>query len=174
MLLVKYGISPPTKVQTAQGMRIAHTTTQWGCSWRRPTPCSLATTSKSVAAPLSAHHPREFFPDHFSTSLVIAEDLMGHVVGCNSHGLKQVTDIFSAWVFAFTQEVDGPSEYLIFIWGTNKQLSDALVVLGKQIAYKHVSTPKKKKKGMAPSGLVNVAPSPLPHVAPQRPSAPRT
>jgi len=99
---------------------------------------------------------------------------MGHVVGCNSHGLKQVTDIFSAWVSAFTQEVDGPSEYLIFIWGTNKQLSDALVVLGKQIAYKHVSTPKKKKKGMAPSGLVNVAPSPLPHVAPQRPSAPRT
>jgi len=95
--------------------------------------------------------------------LVIAEDLMGYVVGCSSCGLKQVTDISSAWVSVFTQEVDGHSERLVSIWGTDKQLGDALVVLGKQIAYKCVSAPKKKKKGTAPFGLVNVAPGPLLH-----------
>jgi len=47
-------------------------------------------------------------------------------------------------------------------------------MLGKQIVHKHVSAPKKKKKGTAPSGPVNVASSLPPHAAPQNPSAPRT
>jgi len=132
-------------------VRIAHVTAQRGRSRRRPAPSSLATASKPVAAPLSAHHPREFFPDRFSASLVIAEDLMGHVVGRGGRGLKQVTDISSARVLAFTQEVDGRSERLVSIWGTDKQISDALVVLGKRIARKRVSAPKKKKYGTAPS-----------------------
>jgi len=106
--------------------------------------------------------------------LVIAEDLMGHVVGRGGHGLKQVTDISSARVSAFTQEVDSRSERLVSIRGTDKQLGDALVVLGKQIARKRVSAPKKKKKGTTSSGLVNVAPGLPPHVAPQNPSVPRT
>ena len=135
---------------------------------------SLATASKPVAAPLSAHHSRKFSPDRFSASLVITEDLMGHVVGCGGRGLKQVTDISSARVSAFTQKVDSRSEHLVSIRGTDKQLSDALVVLGKRIACKRVSAPKKKKKGIAPSGPVNVAPGPPPSVAPQNPSAPRT
>jgi len=88
MLLVKYGIPPPTKVQTTLGVRIARTTTQWGHSQWRLAPFSLATASKSVAAPLSAYHSRKFFPNRFSASLVIAEDLMGHVVGRRGHGLK--------------------------------------------------------------------------------------
>jgi len=174
MLLVKYGIPPLTKVQTAQGVRIAHVTTQRGRSRRRPAPSSLATASKPVAAPLSAHHPREFSPDCFSASLVIAKDLMGHVVGCSDRGLKQITDISSIRISAFTQEMDGRSKRLVSIWDTDKQLGDALVVLGKRIACKRVSAPKKKKKSMAPSGPVNVAPGLLPSAAPQNPSAPRT
>jgi len=120
-------------VKTAQGKRITSTTTQWNHSQWRPAPFSLA-TAKSVAAPLLAYHPREFSPDHFSASLVITKDLVGHVVGCSSHSLKQVTDISSARVSAFTQEADSCSERIIFIWGTDKQLGDVLVVLGKQIA----------------------------------------
>jgi len=96
------------------------------------------------------------------------------VVGHSGRGLKQVTDISSAQVSAFTQEVDGRSEHLVSIRGTDKQLGDALVVLGKWIVRKRVSAPKKKKKGTAPSGPVDVAPSPLPRAAPQNPSAPRT
>jgi len=82
--------------------------------------------------------------------LVIAEDLMGHVVGHSGHGLKQVTNISSAQVSAFTQEVDGRSEHLVSIRGTDKQLGDTLVVLGKRIVRKRVSAPKKKKKGTGP------------------------
>jgi len=134
----------------------------------------LATANKPIVAPLSAHYPREFFPDRFSASLVITEDLMGHVVGRGSCGLKQVTDISSAWVSTFTQEVDGRSERLVSIRGTDKQLGDALVVLGKRIARKRMSAPKKKKKGTAPSGPANVAPGPPPCMALQNPSAPRT
>jgi len=174
MLLVKYSIPPPTVVETAQGKQITRTTTQWGCSRRCPAPSSLATASKPVMAPLLAHHPREFFPDRFSASLVIAEDLMGHVVGRGGRGLKQVTDISSARVSAFTQKVGSCSERLVSIRGTDKQLGDALMVLEKRIACKHVSAPKKKKKSTASSGLVNVAPGPSPRVALQNPSAPIT
>ena len=99
---------------------------------------------------------------------------MGHVVGRGGHGLKQVTDISSARISAFTQEVGGCSEHLVSIRGTDKQLGDALVVLEKRIARKRVSAPKKKKKGTASSGPVNVAPSPSPRLALQNPSAPIT
>ena len=75
---------------------------------------------------------------------------------------------------AFTQEVGSRSEHLVSIRGTDKQLGDALVVLGKRIACKRVSVPKKKKKGTASSGPVNVAPSPSPCLALQNPSAPIT
>jgi len=102
-------------------------------------------TTKSIAAPLLAHHPREFLPDRFSVSLVIAKNLMRHVVGRGGHGLKQVTDISSTRVSAFTQKVDSCLEHIVSIWGTDKQLSDALVVLGKWIVQKRVSAPRKKK-----------------------------
>jgi len=66
-----------------------------------------------------------------------------------------------------------PYQHLVSIWGTDKQIGDALVVLGKQIVCKHVSAPKKKKRGTAPSGPVNTAPGPLPSAAFPEPSAPR-
>ena len=99
---------------------------------------------------------------------------MGHVVGRGGRGLKQVTDISSAQVSAFTQEVDNRSERLVSIRGTDKQIGDALVVLGKRIARKSVSVPKKKKRSTAPSGPVTTALGPLPPAALPEPSAPRT
>jgi len=53
--------------------------------------------------------------------LVIAKDLMGHVVGCGGRGLKQITDISSIRVSAFTQEMDGRSKRLVSIWGTKEE-----------------------------------------------------
>jgi len=129
--LVKYGISAPTVVKTAHGERIAAFTTQQGHSRRRPV---QPIPSKTVVTPLSAHHPREFSSNCFSTSLVLAEDLVGHVVGRGGRGLKQVSDISDASVSVFSQEIDGRSEHLVSICGTDKQLGDALVVLGKRIA----------------------------------------
>ena len=57
-------------------------------------------------------------------------------------------------------------ECIVFIWSTDKQLSDALMVLGKRIVQKHVSAPRKKKQGMATSGLVTAAPGPLSRAVP--------
>ena len=139
-------------------------------------PCSFLSGNSQqncCGSPLGSS-PREFSPNRFSASLVIAKDLIGHMVGCGGRGLKQVTNISSTRVSAFTQEMDGCSERLVSIWGTNKQISNALVVLGKQIARKHVSAPKKKKHGMAPFGPVTTAPGPPPLAALPEPSAPRT
>ena len=61
---------------------------------------------------------------------------------------------------------------MVSIRGTDKQLGDALVVLGKQIAWKHVSIPKKKKDGSASSSPANAGPGPLHQVALPKPSAP--
>ena len=94
------------------------------------------------------------------------------MVGRGGCGLKQITDISSACVSVYLQEINGYWEYLVSVQGTNKQLSDALVVLGKQIAQKHVSVPKKKKNGLASSGPVNAGPGPLCQVALPQPSAP--
>jgi len=130
------------------------------------------TTRREVAAPLSAHHPRESSPDRFSASLVLADDLVGHVVGRGGRGLKQVTDISSAHVSVHSQEIDGHWERLVSIRGTDKQLGDALVVLGKRIAWKRMTVPKKKKGGSAPSAPGNAGPGPSPQTALPKPFAP--
>jgi len=130
------------------------------------------TTRREVAAPLLAHHPRESSPDRFSTSLVLADNLVGHMVGRGGRGLKQVADISSARISVHSQEINGHWEHLVSIQGTNKQLGDALVVLGKQIARKYVTVSKKKKDGLASSGLGNAGPGPSPQAALPKPSAP--
>jgi len=156
----------------APGERIASITTQRGRSCRRPA-LSYTTTHRDVAAPLSAHHPRESSPDRFSASLVLADNLVGHVIGRSGRGLKQVADISSARVSIHSQEIDGHWECLVAIRGTDKQLGDALVVLGKQIAQKRVSIPKKKKDGSASSGPGNAGPGPSQQAALPKPSAPQ-
>jgi len=94
------------------------------------------------------------------------------VIGRGKCGLKQVADISSARVSVHSQEIDGHWERLVAIRGTDKQLSDALVVLGKRIAQKRVSVPKKKKDGSASSGPGNAGPGPSHSVALPKPSAP--
>ena len=120
-------------------------------------------------APLSAHHPRENSPDCFFTSLVLA---VGHVVGRGRRGLKQVTDISSARVSVHSQEIDSHWECLVSVRGTNKQLGNALIVLGKWIVWKRVTVPKKKKDGSASSGPGNAGPGPSQSAALPKPSAP--
>jgi len=170
--LVNAKLLPRSVSKPTPGERIASITTQQGRSHRRPAP-SYMTTRRDVAAPLLAHHPRESSPDRFSTSLVLADDLVGHVIGRSGHGLKQITDISSARVSVHSQEIDGHWERLVTIRGTNKQLGDALVVLGKWIAWKRISVPKKKKDGSASSGPGNAGPGPSQQVALPKPSAPQ-
>jgi len=94
------------------------------------------------------------------------------VVGRGGCGLKQVADISSACVSVHSQEIDSHWEHLVSVQGTDKQLSDALVVLGKRIVWKCVTVPKKKKDSLASSGLGNTGPSPSQRAALSKPSAP--
>ena len=168
--LVDAKLLPRSVSKTAPGKRIASVTTQWGRSRRCPA-TSYTATARTVAASLSVHHPRETLPNRFFASLVLADDLVGHMVGRGGHGLKQVANISSARVSVHSQEINGHWERLVSIWGTDKQLGDALVVLGKQIAWKHMTVPKKKKDGSASSGPGNAGPSPSHSAALPKPSA---
>jgi len=159
--LVDAKLLPRSVSKPAPGECITSVTTQQGRLRRRPAP-SYTTTRREVTAPLSAHHPRESSPDRYSASLVLADNLVGHVIGRGRHGLKQVADISSACVSVHSQEIDGYWERLVSMQGTNKQLGNILVVLGKRIAWKCVSVPKKKKEGLAFSGLDNASPGPSP------------
>ena len=169
--LVNAKLLPRSVSKPAPGERIASVTTQRGRSWRCPA-LSYTTTRRDVATPLLAYHPRESSPDRFSASLVLADNLVGHVIGHGGHGLKQVADISSARVLVHSQEIDGYWERLVTIRGTNKQLGDTLVVLGKRIVQKRVSVPKKKKDSSASSGLGNTGPSPSQRMTLSKPSAP--
>ena len=104
--LVDTKLLPRSVSKPAPGERIASVTTQRGRSWRRPAPSYMA-TYWTVVAPLSAHHPRETSPDCFSASLVLTNDLVGHVVGRGRCSLKQIADISSAHVSVHSQEIDG-------------------------------------------------------------------
>jgi len=112
--LVDAKLLPRSVSKPAPGECITSITTQQGRSRWHPAP-SYTTTRQEVAAPLSAHHPRENSPNRFSASLVLADDLVGHVVGCSRHGLKQVADISSARVSVHSQEIDGHWERLVSI-----------------------------------------------------------
>ena len=104
--LVDTKLLPRSVSKPAPGERIASVTTQRGHSWWRPAPSYMA-TYWTVVAPLLAHHPREISPDRFSASLVLTNDLVGHVVGCGRRSLKQIADISSAHVSVHSQEIDG-------------------------------------------------------------------
>jgi len=95
--LVDAKLLPRSVSKPAPGEHIASVTAQQDRSHRRPA-TSYTATARTIAAPLSAHHPRENSPDRFSASLVLTDDLVGHVVGHGRRGLKQVADISSAQV----------------------------------------------------------------------------
>jgi len=169
-VLVNAKLLPRSVSKPAPSERIASITTQRGRSCRRPA-LSYTTTCREVTAPLSAHHPRESFPNRYSASLVLADNLVGHVIGRSRCDLKQVANISSARVSVHSQEIDGHWERLVSMQGTDKQLGNALVVLGKRIAQKRMSVPKKKKDGLAFSGSGNAGPGPSSQVALPKPSA---
>ena len=76
-------------------------------------------------------------------TVVILASSAAHIIGKGGKGLKQISDIAGAWVSAF-EVATSLDERHISLWGTDIQISDALSVLGKRIARKHVHYPKKK------------------------------
>ena len=85
---------------------------------------------------------------------------MAHIVRQGGKGLKQLYDISGAQVLAYTLTSGLRDEHHISIHGTDEQIGDALVVLGKCLTCKHVHSPMTKK--MAPASPTAWTPMPSP------------
>jgi len=115
-------------------------------------PAKERSTKKSPTAPsdfplhLAQTFPQEGKPDRHLMTVAIPDASAAHVVGQGGQGLKQIHDISGARVSAFTLASGPRDERLISIRGTDVQIGDALVVLGKRLARKRVRYPTVKSK----------------------------
>src|SRR6202789_2425278 len=110
----------------------------------RATP-KAANPPNPVPLPLAQTFPMEGKTDRHLVTVVIPDASAQHVVGQGGKGLKQIHDISGARVRAY--EAGSSDERHISIRGTDLQVGDALVVLGKRLARKKVRPPKAKKTG---------------------------
>ncbi|KAG6898684.1 hypothetical protein C0995_008863, partial [Termitomyces sp. Mi166 len=97
----------------------------------------------------------------YKCTLEIPNSLVSHVIRHQGQGLKQAHNLSSSWLVAF---VVGPAEnegcWFVTIRGTDQQIGEALVVIGKCIAKHRVHTPRKQKTNNAVLGVAALAPSP--------------
>jgi hypothetical protein len=146
----------------------------------RPTG-KAATLPNPVPLPLAQTFPMEGKTDRHLVTVVIPDASAQHVVGQGGKGLKQIHDISGARVNAYSLASGSRDERHIAIRGTDLQIGDALVVLGKRIARKKVRPPKTKKTGPstdssqpAPLHPTKQQPSSLPRHFPTQRSGPST
>jgi hypothetical protein len=111
-----------------------------------------------VPLPLAQTFTTEGKTDRHLVTVVIPDASAQHVIGQGGKGLKQVHDISGARVHAYSLATGSRDERHISIRGTDLQIGDALVVLGKRIARKKVRPPKAKKTGPTKDSS---APAPL-------------
>ena len=126
-------------------------------------------TQKSATLPdlplhLAQTFPQEGKPDRHLVTVAIPDASAAHVIGQGGQGLKQIHNISGARVTAYTLAAGSRDERHVSIRGTDVQIGDALVVLGKRLTRKHVRNPKAKSK---PS--VTTAPPPSQAVAVKAP-----
>src|SRR6202789_4112397 len=128
-----------------------------------------AIPSSPVPLPLAQTFSTEGKTDRHLVTVVIPDASAQHVVGQGGKGLKQIHDISGARVRAY--EAGSSDERHISIRGTDLQVGDALVVLGKRLARKKVRPPKAKKTGPS-SDSSKHAPLPPNHLYTQQSLAP--
>ncbi|KAG6883384.1 hypothetical protein C0993_006469 [Termitomyces sp. T159_Od127] len=116
-------------------------------------PCSTSNTLLTV--PLAWDlPPTNGKTPCYKCALELPNSLVAHVVGHQGHGLKQAHDLSSSQLAAFlVGPAGGEGRCFVTIWSTNQQIGEALVVLGKRIAKKHMHAPQKQQSG-------NAAPAP--------------
>ncbi|KAG6892824.1 hypothetical protein C0993_002781 [Termitomyces sp. T159_Od127] len=122
------------------------------CNPRRA-PCSTSNTPLAIPLawdlpPMNGKTPR------YECALELPNSLVVHVVGHQRRGLKQAHDLSGSWLAAFLVGPAGSEgRRFVTIQGTDQQIGEALVVLGKRIAKKCVCAPQKQRSG-------NAAPAP--------------
>ncbi|KAJ7216299.1 hypothetical protein GGX14DRAFT_391148 [Mycena pura] len=106
-----------------------------------PTPAVIAVSHTNI--PLAELLPTAAgSPDRYSCTLVVPDAAVGHIVGHGGKGLHQAQDVSGAQLRAYTDKVS-PAERRVSIRGTDQQIGDALIALGKCFMHKRVR-PKKK------------------------------
>ncbi|KAJ7502306.1 hypothetical protein B0H11DRAFT_1907417 [Mycena galericulata] len=113
-----------------------------GTSWTSTVP-TLAPTPFSIAVghttiPLAETHPKAGdSPDRYSCTLVVPDSVVGHIVGRGGKGLHQAHDVSGAQLRAYADKAL-PSERCVSIRGTDQQVGEALIALGKRLMRKRV------------------------------------
>jgi hypothetical protein len=129
-----------------------------------PTPAFIATTHTPM--PLAETLPTAAdSPARYSCTLVVPDSAVGHIVGRGGQGLHQAHDVSGAQLRAYT-DTAAPGERRVSIRGTDGQIGEALIALGKRFMRKRVR-PKKKRpsppsEGPAPPPAAPAAPAPVP------------
>jgi hypothetical protein len=106
-----------------------------------PTPAVIAVGHTTI--PLAEVLPTAAdSPDRYSCTLVVPDAVVGHIVGRGGKGLHQAHDVSGAQLRAYTDKVL-PAERRVSIRGTDQQIGEALIALGKRFMRKRVRTKKK-------------------------------
>jgi len=159
----------PTSATPAQATPTPHPTKGKKKAQAAPSPSKAPpakkerpTKKKAIPSnPLPLHltqtFPQEGKPNRHLMTAAIPNASAAHIIGQGGKGLKQVHDISGAWISTYSLVEGSRNERHVSIWGTDEQISDALIVLGKQIACKQIHTPKPKKKTEPTAGELKAA-----------------
>jgi len=155
---VSVSMVSPTSATPAQTASTPHPTKGKKKAQAAPSPSKAPPAKKEKPTkknaipsnPLPLHlaqtFPQEGKSNCHLVTVAIPDTSATHVIGQGGKGLKQVHDISGTRISAYTLFKGSHDERHVSIWGTDEQISDALVVLGKRIAHKQIHTPKLKKK----------------------------
>ncbi|KAK6992287.1 hypothetical protein R3P38DRAFT_3373010 [Favolaschia claudopus] len=131
---------------------------------RPPTPAIIAVGHTAI--PLAETLPTaQDAPSRYSCTLVVPDSVVGHIIGRGGKGLHQSHDISGAQLRAYTDKAS-PLERRVSIRGTDQQIGEALIALGKRFMRKRI---RSKKKG--PSRLSGDPAPPPPGPVPVLPNA---
>ncbi|KAG6871958.1 hypothetical protein C0992_010038, partial [Termitomyces sp. T32_za158] len=120
-----------------------------------------STSNTPLAIPLAWDLPlTDGKVPRYECALELPDSLVAHVVGHQGRSLKQAHDLSGSQLAAFTVGPAGSEgRCFVTIRGTNQQIGEALVVLGKCIAKKRVHTPHKQRSGNTAPAVAALAPS---------------
>ncbi|KAK7006656.1 hypothetical protein R3P38DRAFT_3036257 [Favolaschia claudopus] len=140
---------------------------RWGSEPSTPVPTPAIIAVGHTAIPLAETlHTAQESPSRYSCTLVVPDSVVGHiVVGRGGKGLHQSHDISGAQLRAYTDKAS-PLERRVSIRGTDQQIGEALIALGKRFMRKRI---RSKKKG--PSRLSGDPAPPPPGLVPVLPNA---
>ena len=119
--------------------------------------------SDALPLHLTQTFPQEGKPNRHLVTVAIPDATAAYVIGCRGKGLKQLHNISGTWVSAYTLTSGLHNERHVSIRGTDEQISDALVVLGKWMAHKRVCGPPAKKPAPPAPTPANSATHAAPH-----------